>query len=100
MVKRRKKVLGKYRSKPERRFHLLHPSYRYEPIRLRLAERCTYTPDFMYVNEDEEVVFVEVKGLYIRQAGKDKFKMAREVFPEFHFEMWQERKDRTWLRIL
>lgn len=56
--------------------------YRYEPVKLRLAEKTTYSPDFMVIGEHIE--FHEVKG-FMRDDAAVKLKVAAEMFPWFRF---------------
>jgi hypothetical protein len=79
--------------------------WRYEPVRLRLADGAWYKPDFMSWTHDIEelpsvavVVFYEVKGAHIREAAMVRFKVAREQFPWASFEMWQK-KQGQWNQI-
>lgn len=58
--------------------------YRFEPMKLRLANLTTYTPDFMVIDPDGSVVFHEVKGFWMDDA-RVKIKVAAEAFPWFHF---------------
>ena len=52
----------------------------FEAVRLILAPKLTYTPDFLVVNADDEVEFHEVKGFW-RDDAKAKTKIAAEKFP-------------------
>ena len=72
--------------------------YYFEPVRFRLADRTTYTPDFMVVVLDR-VEFHEVKGGFVRDDARVKFKVAREMFPAFGWMMAQW-KDGKWTKIL
>lgn len=58
--------------------------YRYEPIKLRLADRTYYTPDFMVQRPDGTLEFHEVKGFW-RDDARVKIKIAGQMFPEFRF---------------
>jgi hypothetical protein len=69
--------------------------YRYESIKLRLAENTTYTPDFEVVRPDGSIEFHEVKGGYIREDAWLKLKIAAELFPEFTFYLCQY-KNKCW----
>jgi hypothetical protein len=57
---------------------------RYEAIKLRLAKRTWFTPDFMVMLMDGSVEFHEVKGFWEDDA-RVKMKVATETFPEFRF---------------
>jgi hypothetical protein len=73
-------------------------SWRFEPFRLRLGDdwKTSYTPDFQVVLSSGEMVLVEVKAAkrdkrtgrwmaYWQEGSTEKFKWARQHFPEFHF---------------
>jgi hypothetical protein len=67
-------------------------SYKYEPIKLRLADNTYYIPDFevVYQGHDEQFVqFHEVKGGFIRKMGWTKLKIAADLYPEFSFMLCQ-----------
>jgi len=54
----------------------------YEPIKLRLAKRTWYTPDFMVQHADGTLEFVEVKGRWEDDA-RVKIKVAAEKYWPF-----------------
>jgi len=58
-------------------------SWRFEPIKFRLADKTYYTPDFMVVLGDH-IEFHEVKGFWEDDA-RVKIKVVAELFPEFLF---------------
>jgi hypothetical protein len=58
--------------------------YRFEKVRLILAETCTYTPDFEVLMPDGTKEFHEVKGHWEDDALV-KIKVAAEQFPEYRF---------------
>lgn len=72
--------------------------WHYEPVKLRLAPKTTYTPDFMVIKEDGEIGFREVKG-FMREDAAVKFKWARELYPYFSFQMIT-RKGGKWKEAL
>ncbi len=57
--------------------------YAFEAIKLRLAEKTFYTPDFMVVT-NEQIELHDVKGFWEDDA-RVKIKVAAELFPEFLF---------------
>lgn len=59
--------------------------YWYESIRLRLAKRTTYTPDFVAERVDGKLIVYETKGRFIREDAMAKFKIAAEMYPCFEF---------------
>lgn len=83
----------------------------YESIRVRLADRTTYSPDFYswkgwtFTTHDGagektwyEFVFYEIKG-FRRDDAMVKFKIAREQYPWADFQMWSFTKQ-GWKQIL
>lgn len=76
--------------------------WKYERINFKLeakAGRClSYRPDFCVWHTDGRVTFDEVKGGWISEVGMMKFRLAVDIFPEFHFRMWQWKKS-VWTLI-
>lgn len=70
----------------------------FESFRLKLAPKTFYTPDFMVIKKDGQIVFREVKG-FLREDASVKFKWAREAYPFFGFEMWGRRAG-EWYEVL
>ena len=62
---------------------MLH-DYRFEAVKLRLANLTTYTPDFMVIDPDGTIVFHEVKGFWMDDA-RVKIKVVAEQYPWFRF---------------
>jgi hypothetical protein len=68
-------------------------SFRYEPIKLRLAKATYYTPDFMVVLPGGEIELIDVKHMRKDAGGtyrifreddaSIKLKVAAQLFPEF-----------------
>lgn len=61
-------------------------SFRFEPIKFKLARVTFYTPDFMVITEDE-IQFHEIKGWLPEDDANVKIKVAAEMYPEFQFQM-------------
>ena len=59
-------------------------SWRYEAIKLRLADKTWYTPDFFVITTAGGIDMVEVKGWW-RDDARVKIKVAAEMYPEFRF---------------
>lgn len=59
--------------------------YRFEAMKLRLANNTFYTPDFMVILADTTIRFDEVKGFW-RDDARVKIKVAAEQFPWFRFQ--------------
>jgi hypothetical protein len=96
----------RYRSKWEREYHgILKAKFpadwiEFEPIRLKLAEKANYTPDFIvrkrrevqvgYVHPDSifeetsQLTAYEVKGFW-REAARVRIKVAARLFPWIRF---------------
>lgn len=54
--------------------------WRYERVKLRLADKTWYTPDFAVITGEDELEFHEVKGFW-RDDARVKIKVANEEFP-------------------
>ncbi len=65
--------------------------YRFEAIKLRLADNTFYSPDFAVMMPDGEIEFHEVKGFW-RDDARVKIKVAAEMYP-FQFVAVQKVKD-------
>jgi hypothetical protein len=63
--------------------------YRYEALKLRLADNTFLTPDFYVVRADGRMQIREVKGGYVREDARMKFKIAAGMYPEYSWQMWQ-----------
>jgi hypothetical protein len=66
-------------------------SWHFEPVKFRLANKTTYTPDFMITRTYElraywlnGIEFHETKGFW-REDARVKIKVAAEIFPMFKF---------------
>lgn len=65
--------------------------WRYEPLKLRLADRTFYEPDFMIITSDGLIELHEVKGRTGAGPGgwmddaRVKIKVAAEMYEEFLF---------------
>ena len=105
---------GSYRSKTEASFAQFEDlqvragvlkAWRYESIRLKLAEGVTYIPDFIEVLPDDSVVFVEVKGrkgsgFWTLPVSRVKVRLAATLFPWWKFAItWPGARLGTWERI-
>lgn len=70
--------------------------FRFEAVRLRLAKLTTYSPDFLVIGVNGEIVLHEVKGFWEDDA-RVKIKVAAEMYPWFHF-VAVTRKKGQWVR--
>ena len=59
-------------------------AWAYEAVKLRLANRTFYTPDFLVVMADGSIEIHEVKGHWEDDA-RVKIKVAARMYPWFHF---------------
>lgn len=71
----------------------------FETVKLRLADRTWLTPDFWELLQDGSVHVHEVKGGYIREDARIKFRVAAEQFAWARWTMWQW-KDGRWSKVL
>lgn len=53
----------------------------YEPIKVRIADNTFYTPDFMVVLANGELELHEVKGAFVMDDARLKWKVVAEHFP-------------------
>ncbi len=63
----------------------------YEPVKLRLAAKTFYSPDFLIENLDGSLVFIEVKG-WMRDDAAVKLKVAAAQVPWARFVLvrWEQ----------
>lgn len=54
--------------------------YRFEGLKLRLADNTFYTPDFFVMKSDGSLECIEVKGYWMDDA-RVKIKVAAELYP-------------------
>lgn len=67
--------------------------YRFEGLKLRLADNTFYTPDFFVMLANGELEAHEVKGFYTDDA-KVKVKIAADTYPfRFYLVRAKEKKD-------
>lgn len=59
--------------------------YVYGSVKLRLADNTWYTPDFMVIDAQGYVWFLEYKGGWWRDDARVKIKVAAEEYPMFKF---------------
>ncbi len=65
--------------------------YKFEPMKLKLADNTTYTPDFLVITSDGEMQLHEVKG-YWEDDARVKIKVAAAIFWMFRFVAVQREK--------
>lgn len=66
----------------------------FESVKVRLADRTWYSPDFMVILTTGAVEFHEVKGGFVRDDALVKFKVAREMFKAFAWRMFIGKRGR------
>lgn len=59
-------------------------SFRFEALKLRLADKTFFSPDFVVIRPDGLIELHEVKGHWEDDA-RVKVKVAAEMYPEFQF---------------
>jgi hypothetical protein len=69
--------------------------YRYEAVRLILADRTTYTPDFFVIEADGGVRFDECKG-FMQEDANVKIKVAARLFPWFKVRLIRKQGKNGW----
>jgi len=73
----------------------------FEGVKLRLADGCWYTPDFMtwsFAGKSVLLRFYEVKGAHVWDDAKVKYKVARHQIAWAKFECWQKLQGQ-WRRL-
>ena len=65
--------------------------WKYESVKLKLASKTFYTPDFQVITADGFVEYHETKGFWEDDA-RVKIKMAAAAFPWFKFIAIQKKK--------
>ncbi len=63
--------------------------FAFEAITLRLADGVRYTPDFLVIYADHVLGLEEVKGAFVREDARIKFRVAVEQFPWFRWRWAQ-----------
>lgn len=65
--------------------------YKFEPLRLILADACTLTPDFLVMQKDGTLEFHEVKGRK-REDAMIKLRVAARTFHWWNFILVERRR--------
>jgi hypothetical protein len=68
-------------------------AWSYEPMKLRLADKTYYSPDFLVVLGNGEMELHETKGFW-QDDARVKIKVAAEQFPWFRFAAFTVEKGR------
>lgn len=68
----------------------------YEAATFRLAGNCTFTPDFMLILPDNQVVFAETKGVFEREDSRIKLKFAAERYPHWDWYLVKRGSQGQW----
>jgi hypothetical protein len=94
------KTENRWQERLLQRKHILKEvqSFEYEAVKLRINDRCWYTPDFLVVVTGGLIEFHEVKGGYIHDDAMVKFKAAAALHPWAVFRMMQWDKG-SWTEI-
>lgn len=67
----------------------------YEPVSLKIAEGCRYTPDFLSVTSDGRCVYAEVKG-WMREAARVRLHVAAQRYRQWEFWLVTRDKQGQW----
>ena len=65
----------------------------FEPVKFRLADNTTYTPDFVAVNSNGFIEVHEIKGGHIQDDSRVKFKVAAKKY--WFLRWWMVQKTKT-----
>lgn len=69
----------------------------FEPLKLKLGDNCTYTPDFLVLNAQTQILELhEVKGFW-RDDARVKIKAAAAVYPFKFVAVQLEPKTKKWI---
>lgn len=72
--------------------------YKHQPLKLRLADKTYYNPDYSVHRADDVIELVEVKGFW-EDMSRVKVKVCAERFPEFLFvAVTRPKKNEGWKR--
>lgn len=90
-------VMNKTESAYERVLWGLHHEgailwYKFEGIKLRLADNTFLTPDFFVMRADFSLECHEVKGNFVTDDGWAKLKIAADMFPFRFYKVTQQLK--------
>ena len=69
--------------------------WKFEGIKLRLADNTFYTPDFAVLLANGEMELHEVKGVFITDDGAVKLKVAADMYP-LRFLLVRKAKSGGW----
>jgi len=73
-------------------------SWRFEAVKLRMADLTWYTPDFLVIRNDGTIDLVEVKGFW-RDDARVKWKTIAELYPEFRIVSVEDKKGEWVTRV-
>ena len=72
-------------------------TWKFEAVKLKLAYRTWYTPDFWTIAPDGRMEMIEIKG-FLQDDAAVKYKIAREAFPIFEWRMIRRVKG-EWVEV-
>lgn len=64
-------------------------AYFVQEVTLKIGDDCRYTPDFLVIENDGALTFIEIKGGFVREDAIVKFRAAAKQFWWARFEMMQ-----------
>lgn len=70
--------------------------WKFHVMRIRLADRTYYTPDFLVMDKNREVQIHETKGGWTTEAGQMRIKLAGEALPWFRIFKCIKRDGDSW----
>ena len=75
--------------------------YRFQPVKLRLADNTFFTPDYLVIDNDGALWLEDVKGrsgagYFSEDDARVKIKVAAALYPWFRFTTVWEAKDGSW----
>lgn len=66
--------------------------FKFESVKMRLADLTWYTPDFCVINQQGEVEFHDVKGNLVQDDAKVKMKVFAEMYPHVTLRVVTQRR--------
>lgn len=73
--------------------------WRFEATKLRLANNCTLTPDFLVITKDGATEYHETKG-FLREDSWIKLKVAAETYPWWPFKLVRRIKGEWEIKVV
>lgn len=74
--------------------------WKFEGIKLRLADKTFLTPDFAIMNADCSIQLDDIKGGWVQEDANVKMKIAAEIYPFRFFVVKKTKQSWIWTEIL